>query len=588
MSIHILGNGHVSAVCDGATIIQAFGPTYSSPNAFRMEAGEGWKSRRIRRGVFQSQKGDATITDIITEAHPYQFVRIIKGYTEMKLITDQKLFCIPSSIAPDSYMSECHGGQIVYPYEFENGIPHGYVSGEKRYFGLRLMGDLSLVENDDGWTLSGEGTLVFAFAKEPGELFANLTISDSENIMAEPDQQDEHLSMLLDRLTPEKQVYRAAVLGVYDTIVSQQSISGGVLAGYNYHLCYLRDNYGVCRGLRAMGADTEADALVDYYVNVYRRYGDIHNAQGPDEFAFHVHENDAVEITAYLVLMLAERLYRTEPDDELNPARFALFEAMMTKQHNAMIDGMLPFNGDETYIAGGMLSRACMNDGSMEATALYHKCLMEAEKLAGHLPAFRLPDYVSADRTLIEKTFREHFYVDGHWVCNCPGLYEPAYRHGVRACGHGFGLAFRNENGDYVCHECLQKHLPPIWEGRGERYAVPAAVLCPSFIDSPLIPVNERIEAALSVLDQYETAGCGTGYDLGFVLWTLCEPEALNDPAVRTRAVSARERLLSMTDEFGAYSEYYRDGFSVQSGTLCRPWESGINIAAILRSADVL
>lgn len=589
MSIHIIGNGSVSAVCDGASILQAFGPTYSSPNAFRLDAGSGWHTERIQPGVFRSTRDGVTVTDWAGDFQVHTLMRRITGRTAMKLTTDQPLFPVPDGIAEDSFMSECHPGQVVYPYEFENGIPHGYVSAKKRYFGLRLMGELSLTGQGTEWTLTGEGCVLFVFSDTPAMLFEILQDLDYVPELYFPPEEsfDFDADAWAGNLSPARAPFGRLLLGVWDTILAQQSASGGVLAGYNYHLCYLRDNYGVYRGLRAMGADSEADALAGYYVKTFADYGRIHNAQGPEEFAFHVHENDAAEITAYLVLMLSDYLLRGEDRPDRDGALAAIRWALEI-QHAALDDGMLPFNGDETYIAGGLLSRACMNDGSMEATALYHKCLCQAETLAERFTGFVLPEYADTDRAWIESTFRDHFFVDGRWVCNCPGLPAPAFRHGVRACGHGFGLSFRNENGDYVCRECLDKHLPPIWSGAGQRFAIPAAILCPAFVDSPLISVPERVEAALAVLENAERAGQGTGYDLGFVLWALTEKEALSDPAVREKAIRVRDKLLTMTDEFGAYSEYYVDGFSKQHGTLCRPWESAINIAAILRAAEVL
>ena len=40
-------------------------------------------------------------------------------------------------------------------------------------------------------------------------------------------------------------------------------------------------------------------------------------------------------------------------------------------QERHLVAGMLPFNGDETYVAGGMLPRSALDDGSAEATLLY-------------------------------------------------------------------------------------------------------------------------------------------------------------------------------------------------------------------------
>ena len=45
---------------------------------------------------------------------------------------------------------------------------------------------------------------------------------------------------------------------------TQQDAGGGILAGCNYHLSYVRDNYGDFRGLMACGCRDEAKALLLY------------------------------------------------------------------------------------------------------------------------------------------------------------------------------------------------------------------------------------------------------------------------------------------------------------------------------------
>ena len=38
--------------------------------------------------------------------------------------------------------------------------------------------------------------------------------------------------------------------------------------------------------------------------------------------------------------------------------------------------------------------------------------------------------------------------------------------------------------------------------------------------------------------------------------------------------------MLAQIDVFGAWSEYYDGG--KQSGTLCRPWETAVNLASLI------
>lgn len=66
------------------------------------------------------------------------------------------------------------------------------------------------------------------------------------------------------------------------------------------------------------------------------------------------------------------------------------------------------------------------------------------------------------------------------------------------------------------------------------------------------------------------------GYDYGFLLYALTE---LSHPF----AVHLYEKTLALADPTGAWVEYYAD--HGPRGTRCRPWESGINIEALLHFA---
>ena len=196
---------------------------------------------------------------------------------------------------------------------------------------------------------------------------------------------------------------------IFVLIKTQQSRSGGVLAGYPYHLAYLRDNYGVHRGLLAMGAFTEARSLLKFYIGVFEKYGAVHNAQGTDAFAFHIHECDQSEITGYLILMFLEYA-RATGDDSLFKRGKALLLWCVQQQHGVMRRGMLPFNGDETYIAGGILTREVISHGSMEATLLYHSAcrgLLDAAGAVGLSPeqAALLRDDAGRSNRRLPKTF---------------------------------------------------------------------------------------------------------------------------------------------------------------------------------------
>ena len=177
-----------------------------------------------------------------------------------------------------------------------------------------------------------------------------------------------------------------------------------------------------------------------------------------------------------------------------------------------MSSGMLTFNGDETYIAGGFLPRSAINDGSAEATALYDQAI---EEILG-VGAVKLPEElekaIRADREEIEKCFKARFFgEDGTFYCNCPDSgFKPIVRPGgPLLCGHGLGMGFRNKNGDYVCPDCLNKDLPPFFPGLyGRRFTIEAAVLCPAFVGASLIPAGTAPPNCSASVSTWYTSAC--------------------------------------------------------------------------------
>jgi hypothetical protein len=162
----------------------------------------------------------------------------------------------------------------------------------------------------------------------------------------------------------------------------QQSAEGAVLAGHAYHMAYVRDQYGVGRGLLALGLTSAARKILEFYWSVWQRHGVIHNAQAAGvDGVFHVHENDDVEITGYLIRQAFD-LAHASGDTVFLDAIFPMLEWAWQAQKKHLVQGMLPFNGDETYIAGSMLPRHTINDGSAEATLLF---IDGGERLLDHV-----------------------------------------------------------------------------------------------------------------------------------------------------------------------------------------------------------
>ena len=73
-----------------------------------------------------------------------------------------------------------------------------------------------------------------------------------------------------------------------------------------------------------------------------------------------------------------------------------------------------------------------------------------------------------------------------------------------------------------------------------------------------------------------ENGGKITGYDPGLLLSLL---KSRSEPAEELERL-----LLDLRDDAGAWSEYYVD--RRPSGTMYRPWESGLNCEALLLSPE--
>ena len=199
-------------------------------------------------------------------------------------------------------------------------------------------------------------------------------------------------------------------------IRSQQSSEGSVLAGIIYHMGYVRDQYGVSRALLALGEWERARMILDFYWRVWQRSGLIHNAQAIGyPGIFHRHENDETEITGYLVVQAFD-YYRKTRDTAFLREIMPMLEWATEAQQRNLIDGMLPFNGDETYIAGGVVPRQVMYHGSAEATLLFvegSRRLIRFVREQGLWSAARI-GALERDVDECSERFRDNFCRDGH------------------------------------------------------------------------------------------------------------------------------------------------------------------------------
>ncbi len=411
-------------------------------------------------------------------------------------------------------------------------------------------------------------------------------------------------SKILPASLPQRDKLIRTIDDVAVLIKAQQSTEGAVLAGYPYPLGYVRDQYGVSRGLLALGLTKEAKSILNFYWVIWKRYGYIRNAQGIGvDGIFHIHENDDVEITGYLILQAFD-LLRASKDTAFVRQITPMLDWAFERQKKHLVNGMLPFNGDETYVAGGILPRSTLNDGSAEATMLFTESgqqFLDWASANHFWNASRVSENQSL-LSLVRTKFKENFWKDGVLWTNNPDRAAsaelPLFRHGVcEMAGPGClmskyqGIVWteRNENNRYLCAACING--APFPKAEVKQYNLLSVALAPFYMNLTVMPFDQLTGAVYEIRDNFVTTGAMTskqemanqkneirtvGYDYGFLLNALTMLH--NADASRVY-----DKTLSVVDQEGSWSEYYLN--DKPSGTRCRPWESAINIEAVINWA---
>ncbi len=380
--------------------------------------------------------------------------------------------------------------------------------------------------------------------------------------------------------------------GVATLIKAQQSDDGGAMAGHYYPLAYVRDQYGVAKGMLALGMVEEAKQALQFRIDKFNTFGNLHNAESMGtDCVRHVHENDDVEQTGYIILQARDYFNKTG-DSEFIETLLPMLEWCWNAQLKHLAGGSLPFNGDETYVAGGFFPRSGLLHGSADSTLVF----IEGGKWFADWSlenSLWEKDYADEQLKIIDETrrsWRQLFFDKNKIYANAPErekyITPQRFRHGIceNQCPW-FGWTQRTENGRYQCPLCFGKiSLPPESPGKLE---VNSVSLLPPFIESDILSKEELTEVVNHVLEQaYPNGhiptipggkGC-VGYDPGFLLYALSE---INHPA----AEKTKQRMIEMLDDVGAWTEYYDENDKFKKANCrCRPWESAINAAAIIKN----
>ena len=403
-SVHCLGNGLLCVYEQGPNIIQAFGPPYSTASVLRLaiQTGQDVRSGSVRETgtaiwthtLSRQEEQVGTLLDFVDTDLPC-FVReahLGKPLT-LSFEVDPDVEVVPDEAVKQegarttSLLLTSPAGRYLYPrYPMLYAVSYRVIvsgaasiqsSQERKRWEIRL-------EAGDSWIYVVGGprfpevqqNAEAACAIPPDELLKRTRASWE----AFTDRRRDFTGAI-----PESVSERKALLQAIDDVAviikTQEARGGGILAGYPYHLLYVRDQYGVSRCLLRLGYAEEAKGILHRDWKIWQRHGCIHNAQAADvDGVFHIHENDDVEITGYLILQAFDYA-KTTNDWAFLKEILPMLEWAWNAQQKHLVHDMLPFNGDETYVAGGILPRNTLNDGSAEATLLFitgGKRLLEA------------------------------------------------------------------------------------------------------------------------------------------------------------------------------------------------------------------
>jgi hypothetical protein len=624
-AIHCLGNGKMCVYGQGPDIITMYPSPYSTPSLFRMlapdSAFETSSSREPGAAIWTHElflKGEqaGTIQDFVDADLPVLVRHMeLEEEIQFRLVLNPAVQVLlmkgPQEAGQGEMLLMTHAGTTIY---------QKYVYPRPLFHLLSWVGPLTISPSgdlDNEYTLScrpGEIDLFFVGGPEYDEVITHREEAMELTHEAMCSRTREWWRKFTARRTDFHEVLpadlplRQELLQIIDDVSvmirTQQAGSGAVMAGYPYPLGYVRDQYGVSRGLLALGYHEEARNILDFYWHIWQRTGELHCAQGIGvDGIFHIHENDEVESPGYLIMQAFDLLEKTGDEPYLLEI-FPMLEWCWEVQKKHLAGYMLPFNGDETYVAGGILPRSTLNDGSAEATMLFIEGGGKLLRWAAEQRLWAGERLQKNDSLLaaVRGHFRENFWIGGSLITNNPARLEhtdpPRFRHGVCERGGPHCLVYRTDgfggidwtemdaNGRYQCPPCLA--LGPMPPAETKIYKLISVSLTPLYFSSALIDLGELRPLVGQVYENYKETGMvssrtGTsavrenkrsvGYDYGLILYAMLRTGAGN-------AEDLYRETLSIADETGAWSEYYLDG--IPSGTRCRPWESAINLEALI------
>lgn len=615
-TVYMAGNGRMAAAYQQGNLVQLFGPPYSSPSILQVCLQSDTTCSSLQRlkksGVWRTElkNGSLAVACMTDFVHPTLncVVRHIESTAPVLLHIVPE---IPGGTAFDYAITKSQTVQeteILLKTKNGNALYNDYPLTFPQFFSLIVRGQATVTSAGNcAWDVCADGEADLLFIGGPAYPECDETTEKIKKVSYESllnatllwwETQLNELTVMqsIPNSFPYKEQLAQAVEETAVNLTVQQSEQGGVLAGYRYPMGYVRDQFGVCMGLLKLGLFRQARRVLEFYAQIFRYNGKILNAQAMGvPGIFHFAENDASEIPGYLLLQFF-RYAEIAKDETILTENEELLLWLYRQQLSQLQHGMLPFNGDETYIAGGLLPRDVIADGSAEATMLF---LLSGGALLQYLKSHTLQDHNTLnemERVLKEtrSEYNKNFVLNGQYTLNNPlrtqGQPLPKYRYGVcmnlgkqKNCEF-FGWTQCCGEGVYLCPNCLAQGLIP--KKIHQLYHLPSALLMPAYLgaellDSTLVKdyLNQLSEemAQKGFIYSDEKQKKNVGYDYGLLLYNFTHYQIAHADLVF-------EKLLKLKDEAGAWSEYYIQ--DEHAGTRYRPWESAINIHAMITYAQ--
>ncbi len=616
-AIYCLGNSDYCLYEEGINLIQVFGPPYSSPSLFSasLQSRDVVVETKREQGtdiyvhkLFRNGKAIGTITDFVCSrlscfcrlsdlTEPVSFTLSVNDLDGRVSITDYPRYREEYGVNNSMLISALSGVFVYHSYPSPFEINHQVLSNGTVKFSSKEG------SHNDYVLEFGKGQGIFYLVGGPSfpELNDHIqsVLSQSPESLLIQTRTDWHsftnsqanIAERISNNNPDKKQLLQTIDDVSVLLKTQQGSGGGVLAGHYYHLAYIRDQYGVSRAFLSLGHYDQARQILNFYNNIWKEFGHISNAQAMGvPGIFHRHENDEVEITGYLLIQAFDYLEKTQNRKFVSQIMLFL-EWCWEMQKKNLVDNMLPFNGDETYIAGGLISRKVLNDGSSEATLLF---IEGGRKFLNYAKSsnFKNKQWLQQNSELLDEVaehYRDNFVKGGRLMVNNPKRAQlctfPEYRYGVCLYpGHGGyqGILKHFKGSLYFCKECYGKSGDGIEPEVPEEFFLSSIYLMPIYIGSSLFSRQEKENMLNELVRRYQETGRITlnqqdkrllGYDYGLFLYALSE---FNHPL----AGEIYRKMMNLRDETGTWCEYYQD--DVPNGCRYRPWESGINMEAAI------